>query len=119
HAASPRASRAAAVCPIPAGRAPTGNTRNRAPELLTCWASDGRTVGLTDRKTTRRTCRPTVRRSDRPSEALRLIDQHDRNVVFERVHQAARVAHQYLGGSGAVLDVALALRDDVDRQQGG
>src|SRR5258706_12004868 len=34
---------------------------------------------------------PTFQRSIIPSEALRLIDQHDGNVVFDGVHQAAGV----------------------------
>src|SRR5712691_11303868 len=87
-AASPRPSSATAVWPMPTACAPTGKSRNRAPEFWTWPAStwpDSRTVGLTDRKAARRTLRPTVRRSDRPSERFRLIDQHDGDVVLDGI----------------------------------
>src|SRR5438309_1031129 len=120
NAPSPRPPTAAAVCPIPTARPPTGNTRNRAPELFTCWA-DRRIGGYADSHVRRAAARhPPIRQSARPaSEALRLIDQHDRNVVFDGVDQPAGVAHQELGRSGAVLKRALALRAHEDPEQVG
>src|SRR5439155_4304929 len=63
--------------------------------------------------------RPTVRRSDRPSEVFRLIDQHDRDVVFDRVNQAAGVADELFLRRGAVLQRPLAFGADEDLQEVG
>src|SRR5688572_23624443 len=101
--------------------APTGNNRKRAPALLvTSCASDGRTVGLTDRmpRTSPRLS-PTVRPSGRPSEALCLIDQHDRNVVLDGVDEAARLADELFLRRAAVLKGPFALRADEDVEQVG
>src|SRR3989442_2221921 len=124
NAASPRPSRATAVWPMPTAWAPTGKSRNKAPEFwiwprsVTAWPDSG-TVGLTDRKAASRTLRPTVRRSDRPSEGLRLIDQHDGDVVFDGIAEATRVTDQLFGGRGAVLQRSLALGADEDREEVG
>src|SRR2546427_13302514 len=86
NAASPRPAAAVAVCPIPTAWAPTGNTRNSAPALSGgCWAQSW-TVGMLERTTI-----PTVQHSNALLERLRLIDEHDRDVVFDGVNQAAGV----------------------------
>src|SRR6266850_2025005 len=64
------------------------------------------------------TVRPAVRPSDRPSEAFRLIDQHDRNVVFDGIDQAAGVTGERFR-IGAMLELALAFRADEYREQVG
>src|SRR5207237_9329801 len=58
--------------------------------------------------------RPAVR-----LEVLRLIDQHDGDVVFDGVDQAAGVTHQRFGGRGAVLEWAFALGADENLEQVG
>src|SRR5204863_1210993 len=120
-AASPRPAAAVAVWPIPTATAPTGNTRNSAPALSGgSWAArrpDGPTVN-TMRATA--TDRPTVRPSVRPSERRRLIDQHNGNVVFDRVDQPAGVAHKRLGGRiGPMLERAFAFRTDENLEEVG
>src|SRR5256885_1116946 len=118
NAASPRPASVTAVWPIPTACAPTGSDRNNAPALLMSWA-DRRTGGPADRTASIATIRLPVRQSARPSEVLRLIDQHDRNVVLHRVDEAAGVAHQLLPRRGAVLERPLALGADEDLQQIG
>jgi len=45
-----------------------------------------------------------------PLKRLRLIDEHDRNVSFDRVQQAAGVARERLGGRiGPMLERSFAL----------
>src|SRR5216117_133683 len=68
NAASPRPAAAVAVCPIPTACAPTGKTRNNAPAL------SGGSCALSGAATT------DARRI--PLERLRLIDEHDRDVIF-------------------------------------
>src|SRR6266550_2614601 len=63
---------------------------------------------------------PTFPRSNVPSERLRLIDQHDGNVVFDRVDQPAGVTGERLGGGiGAMLEWPFALGADENLQQVG
>src|SRR5216110_3179696 len=68
--------------------APTGNRRKRAPELLArAWAerwSDGTTESAVATKTAWARPIPSFRRCIVRSEVFRLIDQHDRDVVFDR-----------------------------------
>src|SRR5690242_8476884 len=116
NAASLRPSAAIAACPIPTACAPTGNTRNSAPELLTTCALT-RTGDAAASSTPASTGPPA--RQPQPSERLRLIDQHDRNVVFHGIAQAAGVAHQFLGRAGAVLQRAFALGTHEQLQQVG
>src|SRR5207244_7633103 len=52
-------------------------------------------------------------------EVLRLIDQHDGDVVFDGVDQAAGVTHQRFGGRRAVLEWAFALGADENLEQVG
>src|SRR2546426_6577675 len=104
---------------MPTARAPTGNERKSAPALLTACGRHGRTVGPMDRRSATRAACPTVRRSDRPSEMLRLIDQHDGNVVLDRVDQAAGMAYQLLPRRRAMLERALALGADENLQEVG
>src|SRR6267154_2398334 len=121
NAASPRPAIAIAVCPMPTDWAPTGNTRNSAPALrgkscairrLSGWAVRKRkAIGNTQ---------PPNRSTAPPSEALRLIDQHDWDVVFDRIHQAAGVTGERFGGRiGAVLERAFAFRAHQNLQQVG
>src|SRR5437879_13130774 len=58
--------------------------------------------------------RPVVR-----LEVLRLIDQHDGDVIFDGVDQAAGVTHQRFGGRGAMLEWAFALGADENLEQVG
>src|SRR2546426_7546169 len=58
--------------------------------------------------------RPAVR-----LEVLRLIDQHDGDVVFDGVDQAAGVTHQRFGGRRAVLEWTFALGADENLEQVG
>src|SRR6266581_8390556 len=104
---------------MPTARAPTGSARNSAPALLMAWAWVGRTVGPTDRRSATSAACPTVRRSNRPSEMLRLIDQHDGNVVLDCVDQAAGVAHQLLPWRAPMLERSLALGADENLQEVG
>src|SRR6266513_538318 len=120
NAASPRPAIAIAVCPMPTDWAPTGNTRNSAPALRgKSWAGS-RASGLAvkTRKASHR--RPPTRQPARPSEALRLIDQHDGDVVFHRIDQPAGVTGERFGGGiGAVLEWALAFRAHQNLEQVG
>src|SRR5437867_2656470 len=120
NAASPRPSSAAAVCPMATACAPTGKSRNRAPALVgNSWA-DNRTGGPADRRSAIETIRPPVRQSARPpSEVLRLIDQHDGDVVFHRVDETAGVADELFPRCGAVLEGSLALGAHEDVEQVG
>src|SRR5260370_42035942 len=101
--------------------ATTGKSRNRAPEFST-WPTgvvagpDSRAAGLTDSRSVSSALGPSGRR---PSERLRLIDQHDGDVVLHGVAEAARVAHQLFGGRHAVLKRPLALGADEDREEVG
>src|SRR5437879_13542376 len=52
-------------------------------------------------------------------EVLRLIDQHDGDVVLDGVDQAAGVTHQRFGGLRAVLEWAFALGADENLEQVG
>src|SRR5256885_11100111 len=52
-------------------------------------------------------------------EVLRLIDQHDGDVVFDGVDQAAVVTHQRFGGRRAVLEWTFALGADENLEQVG
>src|SRR6266849_3845484 len=120
-AASPRPSSAPAVWPMPTTCAPTGKSRNRAPEFSTWPTSvaawpDSRAAGLTDSRSVSSALGPSGRRR---SERLRLIDQHDGDVVLHGVAEAARVAHQLFGGRHAVLERPLALGADQDREEVG
>src|SRR6058998_363135 len=93
NAASPRPADAVAVCPMPTAWAPTGNTRNSAPALRGGSWAESWTVGMLER-----TIIPTVQHSNVLLKRLRLIDQHNGNVVFDRVDEPAGVARQRLGG---------------------
>src|SRR5262245_42964553 len=118
NAASPRPDAAIAVWPIPTACAPTGKTRNSAPALRGASWAGSRADGPTVNKTRRASCRPPARPPVRPSEGLRLIDEHNGNVVFHGVHQAARVARQRLR-IGPVLQRPLALGADENLEQVG
>src|SRR6266702_4074932 len=111
NAASPRPSSVTAVCPMPTAAAPTGSARKRAPALLTSWAGR-RSGGRAVRSSATARTRP-------PSEVLRFIDQHDGNVVFDRVDKAAGAAHQLFARRGAMFERPLALGADEDFQQVG
>src|SRR6185503_12588538 len=112
NAASPRPVAAIAACPIPTAWAPTGKTRKSAPALMgASWAASW-TIGMLER-----TNIPTVHPSNILLERRRLIDQHDGNVVFDGVHQAARTARQRLG-IGPVLERTFALGADQDQSRG-
>src|SRR6267154_2705832 len=119
NAASPRPAAAVAVCPIPTACAPMGNTRKSAPALRgNSWAArrpDGRTVNSSSATAT---VRPAVRPSDRPSEAFRLIDQHDGNVVFDGIDQVASLAGERFR-IGPMLERSFALRADENLEQVG
>src|SRR2546421_12325065 len=52
-------------------------------------------------------------------EVLRLIDQHDGDVVFDGVDQAAGVTHQRFGGRGAMLEWGFALGAEENLEQVG
>src|SRR5881394_365162 len=62
---------------------------------------------------------PSVHRSIIPSESLRLIDQHDRDVILDRVDEATGVARQRFGGGRAMLERPFALGADEDLEQIG
>src|SRR2546427_1336992 len=117
NTASPLPSSVTALCPMPTARAPTGNSRNSppafcAPSAAMAWAPRW-TGGPADRHSTR---------AIGLLERLRLIDQHDRDVVLDREDQPARVADQLLGGrggGGAMLQGPLALGADEDLEQVG
>src|SRR6266508_4224290 len=123
NAASPRPSAPTAVCPIPTAWAPMGKTRKSAPALRgTSWA-ERRKGGTADRKAAvrivARSHSPTFRHSAVPSEGFRLIDQHDRDVVLDRVDEAAGLAGELLDRSGAVLQRPLALGAHENLQEIG
>src|SRR6266536_4515727 len=123
NAASPRPSAPTAVCPMPTAWAPIGKTRNSAPALRGSSWAESWTVGKMESasKTGMETASPipTVPHSNLPSEGLRLIDQHDRDVVLDRVDQPAGVTGKLLDGSGAVLERPLALWADEDLEEIG
>src|SRR5437667_8906958 len=54
-----------------------------------------------------------------PSEGLRLIDEHDGDVVLDRVNQPAVVTDERFGWLGAVLERAFAFRADENLEQVG
>src|SRR5258706_420297 len=124
NAASPRPAAAVAVWPIPTACAPTGNTRNSAPALRGGSCAERWNEGKMERQTTARIAArrhvPTFHRSVIPSEALRLIDQHDGNVVLDGVDQPAGVARERLGGrTGPMLERSFAFRTDKNLEQVG
>src|SRR5439155_20356309 len=128
NAASPRPSSVAPVCPMATACAPTGKSRNSAPELLaSSWADRSKTErwneGTLERQTTARNVArhhvPPFPRSLVLSEVLRLIDQHDGDVVFHGVDQTAGLAHELFLRRGAVLQRPLAFGADEDCQQIG
>src|SRR5438034_7827282 len=112
-AASPRPADAVAVCPMPTACAPTGNAKNSAPALRGGSWAESWTVGMLER-----TIIPTVQPSNIRLKRLRLIDQHDGNVVLDGIDQPARVT-----GEGfrieAMLEGAFALGADEDLEQVG
>src|SRR5882672_3791040 len=61
---------------------------------------------------------PTFHHSNIPSEAFRLIDEHDGNVVFDRVDQAAGVTGKRFR-IGAMLERPFAFRADENLEQIG
>src|SRR5882672_6986176 len=89
-AASPCPSAAIAVWPMATARAPTGKTRKSAPVLSGGSCPARRPVG----------CRVSsaASASSPPLEGLRLIDQHDRDVILDGIHEVAGVAGERLGG---------------------
>src|SRR5438046_9185492 len=93
--------------------APTGNRRKRAPELLArAWAerwNDGTTESAVATKTAWARPIPSFRRCIVRSAVFRLIDQHDRDVVFDRGNQAAGLADELLLRRGEVLQRTLLL----------
>src|SRR6266513_2203135 len=119
NAASPRPDAAMAVCPIPTACAPTGNTRNSAPALRGSSCAERWNEGTVERLITARMENrnpiPTFQRSIFPSEALRLIDEHDGNVVFDGVHQAAGVTGKRFR-IRPMLERAFAFRADENRE---
>src|SRR3989475_13287927 len=48
---------------------------------------------------------------------FRLIDQHDRDIVFDGVDEAAGVAHEHFLGCRAVFQRSLALRADENLEE--
>src|SRR2546427_3372033 len=50
---------------------------------------------------------------------FRLIDQHDRDIVFDGVDEAAGVAHEHFLGCRAVFQWSLALRADKNLEEVG
>src|SRR3989454_11661189 len=50
---------------------------------------------------------------------FRLIDQHDRDIVFDGVVEAAGVAHEHFLGCRAVFQWSLALGAEKNRGEGG
>src|SRR5687767_215112 len=95
--------------PRPTDRAPTGRRRKSAPSCA--------------RPVCARRSLASAARSARapaigiaPLERCRLIHEHDRNVVADRVLQPARMADE-ARLIGPILEFALALRADENRQQ--
>src|SRR2546426_1968427 len=115
NTASPPPSSATALWPIPTARAPTGNNRNSPPAF---WVPSG-TIAWAERRSDTAADSRTAKATPRSLERLRLIDQHDGDVVLDRVDQPARVAHQLLGGRLAVLQWAFALGTDKDVEEVG
>src|SRR3990172_1211363 len=90
-------------------RAPTAISKNVAPPSVTSlgvWPARGRV----------RPRPATIRAS---LERLRLINEHDRDIVLDRVDEAAGVAGELFLGLGVVFEVALALGADEDFKQVG
>src|SRR5438876_731847 len=63
---------------------------------------------------------PTVQHSNVLLKRLRLIDEHDRDVIFDRVDQPAGLTGERLGGGiGPMLERSLALGTDENLEQVG
>src|SRR5947207_9469026 len=119
NAASPRPDAAVAVCPIPTACAPTGNTRKRAPALRGgSWASRRFGGSAVRRRMAIGRTQPPNRQTAQPSKTFRLIDQHDRDVIFDGVDQPTGVAYERFRVF-AVLERTLALGADEDFEQIG
>src|SRR6266851_293187 len=122
NAASPLPSAAVAVWPMPTACAPTGKTRNSAPALRGSWAERWN-GGTMDRQARPRivACHhvPSFHLSIIPSEGLRLIDEHDGDVVLDRVNQPAVVTDERFDWLGAVLERPFAFRADENLEQVG
>src|SRR5881628_2078320 len=103
NAASPRPADAVAVCPIPTAWAPTGNTRNSAPAL------SGASCALSARGIINDASNPPLKR-------LRLIDQHDRDVIFDGVNQPAGMAGECFRVQ-TMLERPFAFRADEDFEE--
>src|SRR5579859_2554686 len=115
NAASPRPAAAVAVCPIPTACAPTGKTRNSAPALRGCAWAESWTAGMLDR-----TIIPAVQPSSILLERFRLIDQHDGDVIFDRVNQPAMIADESFGRwTQSMLQGSLASWADEDLEEIG
>src|SRR6266850_2152737 len=115
NAASPRPAAAIAVCPIPTACAPTGKTRNNAPALRGRSWAESREVGMLER-----TNIPTVQHSRAFLERLRLIDEHDGDVIFDGVDQPAGVAGERLRWRrGPILERPFALGADENVEEVG
>src|SRR5207245_2554247 len=102
--------------------------RNKAPALVAIsWAERSKTESRKDGKMERQIAArnvaedhvPPFHRSSVPLEVLRLIDQHDRDIVLDRVDQAAGLADELFLRRGAVLERPLAFRADEDLQKIG
>src|SRR6267143_216390 len=119
NAASPRPAAAVAVCPIPTACAPTGNTRKSAPALRGgSWALRRLGGWAVRRMNAIGRTQPPNRSTAQPSEAFRLIDEHDGNVVFDGIDQAAGVTGERFR-IGAMLERSFALRADENLEQVG
>src|SRR6185503_14588746 len=94
--------------PRAAARAPTGTRRNVAPPGSRLWTCPAR--GCVAPSVSAAAIR-------RQSELRGLIDQHDGNVVFDRIDQAALVADEFFLRCLLVLQCALALRAHEDFQE--
>src|SRR5688500_3917045 len=94
--------------PIPTARAPTGRRRKRAPSVS---MPDCATTGCGAAIATAAASAAILKRR-------RLINEHDGNVIADRVPEPARVADE-LCLRLAVLELTTALRADEDRQQLG
>src|SRR5688500_15915645 len=84
-----------------------------APAAPPVWASTARGVTAV---TTARVPATTAPAGSNPLKRKRLIDQHDRDAVADRIAQTAGVTDQ-LGGFPSMLEFAFALRTDQNLEQ--
>src|SRR5512146_2100136 len=117
QSASEPVARATAAWPMPTDRAPIGSRKSRAPCVAPpVWAPAVRAIATHWNAAAHRAHRRALPSRRGTLERCCLVDQHDRNVVPDRVAQLARMTQQSRFGF-TVLELSFAFRTHKDGKE--